>query len=97
MYDITGALLELSPVQRKIFIQGYESIRGLEERYESQLECFFIMFMIENYCHHSSNPQEIPNLKAEQKYALAYIHEYLRGNPFLFTRIAPLETWNETN
>ncbi|MFD3258108.1 phosphotransferase enzyme family protein [Paenibacillus lentus] len=97
LYDMAGALLELSPVQRKIFIQGYESVKRLEVEYVSQLECFFIMFMIENYCHHSSNPNEISNLKAEQKYALAYIKEYLDGNSFLFKRITPIEMYEERN
>lgn len=91
LYDMAGSLLEFSPIQRKIFIDGYESVNRIEGEYVRQLECFFIMFMIENYCHHSSNPDEISNLKAEQKYALAYIKEYLDGNTFLFKRIISIE------
>lgn len=90
LYDMAGALLGLSPAQRKIFIQGYESVARLEGEYVNQLERYFVMIMIENYCHHASNPDEIPNLQAEQKYALAYLREYLCGNSFLFNRVAPI-------
>lgn len=91
LYDIAGALLELPPKHRKLFIQGYESIMSMDEHYVRKLECFFIMFMIENYCHHSSNPKEIPNLINEQKIAQAYIQEYLHGNQFIFKMIKPVE------
>lgn len=46
--------------------------------------------MIENYCHHSSDVREIPGLIAEQKYALAYIKEYLEGSSFLFKAVEPV-------
>lgn len=89
LYDIAGALLELSPDQRMRFIDGYKSVISLEAGYAGQLESFFIMIMIENYCHHCSNPAEIPNLKAEQPYALAYLHAFVHEKPFLFERLAP--------
>ncbi|MNP79482.1 hypothetical protein D3C76_1773370 [compost metagenome] len=50
------------------------------------------MVMIENYCHHSSNLKEIPSLIDEQKYALAYINEYINDRSFLFEMIAPVDT-----
>lgn len=91
LYDIAGTLLELWPKHRWMLIQGYESIRKLETDYIRDLECFFIMFMIENYCHHASDPREAASLIDEQKYAQAYIREYLNGNSFLYEVIEPVE------
>lgn len=90
LYDIAGTILELWPKHRWMLIQGYESIRKLETDYIRDLECFFVMFMIENYCHHASDPRETASLIDEQKYAQAYIREYLNGNPFLFEVIEPV-------
>lgn len=42
LYDMAGALLELNPAQRKLFIDGYESIRKLDPNYEKDLECFLL-------------------------------------------------------
>lgn len=84
LYDMAAAMLEMNPEQRLLYIQGYESIRLLEKDYVRDLECFFIKIMIENYCHHSSNPQEIPALIDEQKYAQAYLKEYVEDRSFLF-------------
>lgn len=89
LYDMAAALLELSPAQRGSLIQGYSSVRELEPDYERKLECFFVMIMIGNYSHHISNPDEIPGLREEQTYALAYLREYLQGERFLFSRIEP--------
>jgi Ser/Thr protein kinase RdoA (MazF antagonist) len=86
---MAAALLELSPAQRGSLIQGYSSVRELEPDYERKLECFFVMIMIGNYSHHISNPDEIPGLREEQTYALAYLREYLQGERFLFSRIEP--------
>ncbi|WP_433581318.1 phosphotransferase enzyme family protein [Paenibacillus amylolyticus] len=90
LYDMAGTILELWPKHRWMLIQGYESIRKLETDYIRDLECFFVMFMIENSCHHSSDPRETTSLIDEQKYAQAYIREYLNGNPFLFEVIEPV-------
>ncbi|WP_338553717.1 phosphotransferase [Paenibacillus sp. KS-LC4] len=90
LYDMAGTLLELWPKHRWMLIQGYESIRKLETDYIRDLECFFVMFMIENTCHHASDPRETASLIDEQKYAQAYIREYLNGNPFLFEVIEPV-------
>ncbi|MCP1427477.1 Ser/Thr protein kinase RdoA (MazF antagonist) [Paenibacillus xylanexedens] len=90
LYDMAGTILELWPKHRWMLIQGYESIRKLETDYIRDLECFFVMFMIENTCHHSSDPRETTSLIDEQKYAQAYIREYLNGNPFLFEVIEPV-------
>ena len=90
LYDMAGALLELYPKHRSLFIQGYESVKSLDKDYIHDLECLFIMCMIENYCHHSSDPRETSSLINEQKYAQAYIKEYLKGNSFLFQVIEPL-------
>ncbi|NGZ76685.1 hypothetical protein GYN08_15275 [Saccharibacillus sp. VR-M41] len=46
-----------------------------------------IAIMIENYAHHSSDPNETANLRSEQPYALAYIRAYLEEKPFLFERL----------
>lgn len=91
LYDMAGALLGLWPRHRWKFIQGYESVRNLETNYVRYLEGFFIMFMIENYCHHASDPREIASLIEEQPYAQAYIRAYLNENPFLFEVIESLE------
>ncbi|MBD8836625.1 phosphotransferase [Paenibacillus sp. FSL K6-4396] len=90
LYDMAGTILELWPKHRWMLIQGYESIRKLETDYIRDLECFFVMFMIENYCHHASDPRETTSLIEEQKYAQAYIREYLNGNPFLFEVVEPV-------
>ncbi|WP_438348487.1 phosphotransferase enzyme family protein [Paenibacillus sp. FA6] len=90
LYDMAGLLLELNPKQRGMVIQGYESVRQLEPGYIRHLECFFVMFMIENYCHHASDPRETSGLIDEQKYAQAYIREYLCGHSFLLEVIEPL-------
>ncbi|WP_017688027.1 phosphotransferase [Paenibacillus sp. PAMC 26794] len=90
LYDMAGTISELWPKHRWMLIQGYESIRKLETDYIRDLECFFVMFMIENSCHHSSDPRETTSLIDEQKYAQAYIREYLNGNPFLFEVIEPV-------
>lgn len=90
LYDMAAALLELYPKHRWLLIQGYESIIKLDKDYIRDLECFFIMFMIENYCHHSSDVRETPSLIEEQKYALAYITEYINDKPFLFKVIEPI-------
>lgn len=96
LYDMAGALLELHPRQRRTFIQGYESIRKLETDYVRHLQCFFIMFMIENYCHHAPDPRETSNLLDEQPYAQAYIRDYLKDVPFLFCVIEPVKIdWSE--
>lgn len=89
LYDMAGSLLELYPKHRWMFIKGYESIRKLEPEYVQYLESFFIMFMIENYCHHASDPREIAGLIEEQPYAQAYIRKYLDDSRFLFDVIEP--------
>src|SRR5690606_16267328 len=91
LYDMAGSLLGLWPKHRRMFIQGYESIRKLETNYIRYLECFFVMFMIENYCHHASDPREVVGLIEEQQYAQAYIREYLNDRPFLFELVEPVD------
>ncbi|MCM3636047.1 phosphotransferase enzyme family protein [Paenibacillus camelliae] len=97
LYDMAGTLLELWPKHRWMLIQGYESVRKLESDYTRDLECFFIMFMIENYSHHASNPREIDSLIEEQQYALAYLKEYLNGRSFLFKVVEPVSTTSNRN
>jgi Ser/Thr protein kinase RdoA (MazF antagonist) len=91
LYDMAGTLVGLRPKHRWMFIQGYMSVRKLEADYVRYLECFFVMFMIENYCHHSSDPRETAGLIEEQQYAQAYIREYLNDNQFLFEVIEPVK------
>ena len=90
LYDMAGAMLELHPKLRRKFIQGYESVRGLESGYVRDLECFFVMFMIENYCHHAPDPRETSGLLHEQPFAQAYIRAYLNETSFLFDVIEPV-------
>ncbi|ETT72930.1 aminoglycoside phosphotransferase [Paenibacillus sp. FSL R7-277] len=91
LYDLAAALLELSTEQRRSLIRGYSSVRALEPDYERKLECFFVKIMIGNYSHHISNPDELPSLREEQPYALAYLKEYLADSRFLFKRIEPVQ------
>ncbi|MEK3876631.1 phosphotransferase enzyme family protein [Paenibacillus sp. FSL M7-0420] len=91
LHDLAAALLELSTEQRRSLIRGYSSVRVLEPDYERKLECFFVKIMIGNYSHHISNPDELPGLREEQPYALAYLKEYLAGSRFLFKRIEPAQ------
>ncbi|TCZ75793.1 aminoglycoside phosphotransferase [Paenibacillus albiflavus] len=91
LYDLAHTILSIHPPIRSKLIQGYESIRKLETDYVRLLETFFIMSMIETYCHHASNPSETANLIAEQPYAQALIRDYLQGAPFLFNPIKPME------
>ncbi|TDQ33713.1 phosphotransferase enzyme family protein [Aureibacillus halotolerans] len=91
LYDLAASLLELEPRQREILIQGYESEVRLDNDYVRTLEMFFIQFIIENYCHHSSDPSEIPSLINEQKYALAYINAFIKDKPFLFEVLEPVD------
>ncbi|WP_391572545.1 phosphotransferase enzyme family protein [Cohnella sp.] len=90
LYDMAGTLLELWPKHRWMLIQGYESVRKLEPEYVRDLECFFVMFMIENYGHHVSDPRETASLMEEQQYAQAYIREFLADRSFLFEVIEPV-------
>ena len=95
LYDIAGTLVGLHPYQRRLFIQGYESVRELEVDYEQNLSGFFVMFMIENFCHHAPNPRETSSLIEEQPYAQAIIRDYLNGSPFLFNPIELIEIDNK--
>lgn len=83
LYDMAGALIGLHIKPRLKFIEGYESIRDLEEDHIRELECFFMMFMIENYCHHASDPRETNNLLQEQPLAQAYMRAFLKNQHFL--------------
>ncbi|OMD30145.1 phosphotransferase enzyme family protein [Paenibacillus odorifer] len=87
LYDVAHTLLGLYPLQREGVIKGYESIAKLDGEWVQTLENFTVMVMIENYCHHASDPRETEGLKAEQPYALAILKNYLKGEPFLFNRI----------
>ncbi|MFC9708658.1 phosphotransferase enzyme family protein [Paenibacillus sp. NPDC056933] len=87
LYDIANTILGLFPAQRWEFIRGYESVRTLPIDYVEVLESFFIMCMIENYSHHSSDPRETSRIIDEQPYAQACIREYLMNAPFLFNGI----------
>lgn len=87
LYDVAHTLLGLYPLQREGVIKGYESIAKLDGEWVQTLENFTVMVMIENYCHHVSDPRETEGLKAEQPYALAILKNYLKGEPFLFDRI----------
>ena len=97
LYDMAGALLGLGVKQRGQFIVGYESVRKLPCGYIQQMECFFIMFMIENYCHHAANPEETENLKSEQVFAQTYLHAFLQDSSFLFRRVDPVQVGSPVN
>lgn len=87
LYDMAGALVGLHTKPRHAFIEGYKSVRSLDNGYLKHLACFFIMSMIENYCHHASDPRETDTLVQEQPLAQAYIKAYLEGTPFLLNAI----------
>ena len=97
LYDMAGALLGLGVKQRKQFIAGYENVKKLSSGYIQQVECFFIMFMIENYCHHAANPVETENLKSEQVFAQTYLHAFLQDSSFLFRRVDPVQIGSPVN
>jgi len=84
LYDIASTILGLNWQSRKNFVEGYAGLRKLQEGYERLLETMFIKVMIENYCHHCSDPSETEGLIAEQPYAQAYIQAYLQRRSFLF-------------
>lgn len=90
LYDMAGALVGLHTKPRRMFIKGYKSVSPLETDYIRDLELFFIMFMIENYCHHASDPRETDSLIQEQPLAQAYIRAYLKGESFLLDPIEPV-------
>lgn len=91
LYDMAGALLGLGVKQREQFFAGYESVKKLPSGYIQQVECFFIMFMIENYCHHAANPEETENMIFEQMFAQAYLQAFLQDSSFLFRRVDPVQ------
>lgn len=91
LYDIASTILGLYPKQREMFMQGYQSVRTLEPGYHQLFECFFVMVMIGNYAHHAADPRETDGLVAEQPYAQAIIRDFLRGEPFVFQSIEPME------
>ncbi len=88
LYDIAQAIMGLYPVQRTYFIEGYETVRKLDDDPIPALECFFIMAIIEAYSFHAENPLETDNLIEEQSYAQAIFRSFVNGTPFLFQ---PLE------
>lgn len=87
LYDMAQAFIGLYPLQRQMFIDGYESIRLLQVDSSEIMESFFIQALIENQSFHAPNPQEWAELKEQKPYALSLIRKYLSGAPFLFTRI----------
>lgn len=84
LYDIAHTLLALHPGHRTLVIKGYESIRSLGKGWESKLETFAVMAMLENYSHHAPDPRETEGLKKEQPYAQAILKSYISGEPLLF-------------
>ncbi|MBT2291389.1 phosphotransferase [Paenibacillus albidus] len=89
LYDLASTILGLKPEDRRTFIQGYESVKTLQSDFTRYLECFFVMVMIENYCHHAADPRETSNLISEQPYAQAYLREFLSDTSFIFDMIQP--------
>jgi Ser/Thr protein kinase RdoA (MazF antagonist) len=87
LYDIAQLIIGLYPMQRQFFIQGYESIRKLDNGYVQALECFAVMACIENYSNHAPDPRETAGLIEQQPYAQALIRNYLNDVPFLFNPI----------
>ena len=98
--DIAGVMVGLGWQNRKIFMDGYleqqsfvqplnrKTIHATSQVQSSKLlETMFVMIMIENYCHHCSNHDEIDGLIAEQPHAQAYMRAYLEGRSFLFEKI----------
>lgn len=88
LYDIAQLLSGgLYPIQRQIVLEGYESIRSLDDGYVQTLECFFVMAAIESCSIHSSDPRETESLIEQQPYLQAVIRYFLKDDPFLFNPI----------
>ncbi|MBH5318822.1 phosphotransferase [Paenibacillus sp. GSMTC-2017] len=87
VYDIAHTILGLYPPQRRLVLEGYESIRKLTQNCIQELETFMVMVMIENYSHHASDPREWEGLREEQPYAQAILKNFLNEEPFLFNEI----------
>lgn len=94
LYDTAAILLALGPELRRDLLRAYHGTRQMREDEVKQLECFFIMTMMENYSHHASNPLEWEGARAEQPYALAYIQAFLMGESFLFRKLDPVNRQN---
>jgi len=90
LYDMAAILLALGPEQRRDLLRAYDETREVREDEVKQLECFFIMTMMENYSHHAPNPLGWEGMRAEQPYALAYIQAFLKGESFLFLKLDPV-------
>ncbi|QHW30517.1 phosphotransferase [Paenibacillus rhizovicinus] len=84
LYDIAQSIMGLYPPQRALFIEGYESVKRMNDNAVPMLECFFIMSIIEAYSFHAENELETEGLIEEQPYAQAILSAYVNGQPFLF-------------
>ncbi|CAH1205870.1 phosphotransferase [Paenibacillus sp. JJ-223] len=87
LYDVAHTILGLYPAQRKLVLEGYQSIRKPAADGLQELESFAVMAMLENFAHHAPDPRETDSLKEEQSYAQAILRHYLSGSPFLFQAI----------
>lgn len=83
LYDIAEALLGLIPSQKKIFLEGYQSVRKLPTGYRRMLEGFFLMACIENTCFLAEVPEEKEHLMRQTPFIVKRMEQYLRGEAFL--------------
>lgn len=84
LYDMAQSIMGLLPLQRELFIEGYEQIRKMDENAIPILESFFIMAIIEAYSFHAEIEMESEGLIEEQPYAQAILRAYINGVPFMF-------------
>lgn len=83
-YDLATALLGLGKANRSVFLDAYLRVRELDVNYIQQITTMFVMVMIDNYAHHSSNPEEFAGLIEEQEIAIQYLNAYLKDELTLF-------------
>ena len=86
MYDVAQSFLGIIPVQRKSFLEEYQTQRQLPDNHKSELGTFYIMACIENICFHSSDPLEIEDLTKKTPFFLTLLDMYLSEKPFIFGR-----------
>ncbi|MED5016620.1 phosphotransferase [Paenibacillus chibensis] len=89
MYDLAQAFIGLFPLQRALFLEGYESVMPVSFGPDGVhvLETFFIKSLIENQSYHAPHSWETAELRDSKPYSVALIRHYLEFKPFLYNGI----------
>ncbi|MDR9856704.1 phosphotransferase [Paenibacillus sp. VCA1] len=89
LYDLAQAFIGLYPMQRQVFLEGYERLLPVSGEPDDirVLETFFIKSLIENQSYHAPHPWEAAELRESKPYSLALLRHYLDRKPFLFQAI----------